>query len=75
MARVLNRADIVNQLKEGKEITGSPIPGYSMRGGRYDGWTVRWDTLVSLLQAGLIEQEQDKLSNYYHYQWKRSEGE
>lgn len=71
MARVLNRADVINQLKKGKEITGDPIWGYSMRGGIYDGCTVRSDTLVSLLQAGLIEKEHDKISHYYHYQWKR----
>jgi len=70
MARVLNRADVVNQLKEGQEVTGDPIWGYSMNGGIYDGWTVRSDTLVSLLQAGLIEREPDKISYYYHYRWK-----
>jgi len=75
MPRVLNRADVINQLKKGKEIHGAPIQGYSMRGGIYDGWTVRSDTLVSLLQAGLILEEPDKISYYNHYRWKRSEGE
>ncbi|MBA7651775.1 hypothetical protein ES703_59595 [subsurface metagenome] len=75
MRKVLNRADVIKQLKEGKEIHGDPIWGYSMSRGIFDGWTVRSDTLVSLLQAGLIEQEPDQISSYNHYRWKRSEGE
>jgi hypothetical protein len=73
MARVLNRADVIEHLKAGGEVTGTPIQGYSIKGGQYDGWTVRSDTLVSLLQAGLIEEEPDKISYYNHYRWKRSE--
>jgi len=75
MPRVLNRADVIEHLKAGGEVTGDPLWGYSMKGGQYDNWTVRSDTLVSLLQAGLIEQEPDKISYYYHYRWKRSEAE
>jgi hypothetical protein len=71
MARVMNRADVISQLKDGKEIHGS-FWGYSMSGGRYNGWTVRSDTLILLLKSGLIEQEHDKISHYYHYRWKRS---
>ena len=75
MARVLNRADVINQLKEGEEIHGDPLWGYTMWGGIYDGWTVRCDTLVSLLQAGLIDQTPDKISHFNHYRWVRSEAE
>ncbi len=70
MPRVLNRRTIINELKASAEITGSPIWGYSIRGRQYDGWTVRSDTLVSLLQKGLVTEEQSQTSNYRIYRWK-----
>ncbi|MBA7646229.1 hypothetical protein ES703_53991 [subsurface metagenome] len=70
MARVVKRQDVIDHLKVGGEVTGTPIGGYSMKGGQYNGWTVRSDTLISLLQAGLIDEEADKVSYYNHYRWK-----
>lgn len=70
MARVVKKQDVIDHLKAGGEVTGDPIWGYSMKGGQYDGRTVRGDTLMSLLQAGLIYKEADKISHYNHYRWK-----
>ena len=71
MARVVKKQDLIDCLKAGDEVTGDPIWGYSLKGGQYDDWTVRGDTLMSLLQAGLIYKEPDKISHYNHYRWKR----
>lgn len=70
MARVVGRQDVIDHLKAGGEVTGTPIGGYSMKGGRYHGWTVRSDTLISLLKTKLIGEEADKVSYYNHYRWK-----
>ncbi len=66
---------MIDYLKAGGEVTGAPIQGYSIKGGQYHGWTVRSDTLISLLQAGLIYKEADKIGYYNHYRWQRSKGE
>lgn len=71
MARVLDRKTIVDELKAGSEVRGDPIWGYHLSGRQYDGWTVRSDTLVSLLQKGLVTKEHAKRSHYYIYRWKR----
>jgi len=73
VSRVVQRQDVIDHLKAGGEVTGSPISGYSIRGGQYGGWTVRSDTLISLLQAGLIDKEEDKVSYYNHYRWKSNQ--
>jgi len=70
VARVVHRQDVIDHLKAGGEVTGDALGGYSMKGGQYAGWTVRSDTLISLLQAGLIDKEADKVSYYNHYRWK-----
>lgn len=70
VARVVNRQDVIDHLKAGGEVTSDCIDGYSIKGGQYDSWTVRSDTLISLLQAGLISKEADKISLYNHYRWK-----
>jgi len=70
VARVVQRQDVIDHLKAGGEVIGDPMGGYSMKGGQLDGWTVRSDTLISLLQAGLIDIEADKVSYYNHYRWK-----
>lgn len=70
MARVLDRQTLIDYLKRGAEIRGEPIWGYTLYYGTYDGWTVRSDTLVKLLQEGLLTEEQSKTSTNYIYRWK-----
>ena len=70
MARIAKRQAVIDHLKAGGEVTGGAIYGYSMKGGQYDGWTVISKTLISLLQAGLIDKEVDEVSLYNHYRWK-----
>jgi len=70
VARVVRRQDVIDHLKAGGEVTGDPLWGCSIKGGQYNGWTVRSDTLISLLQAGLIDIEADKVSFYNHYRWR-----
>jgi len=70
VARVVRRQDVIDHLKAGGEVTGDPMMGYSIKGGQLNGWTVRSDTLISLLRAGLIDKEADKVSYYNHYRWK-----
>lgn len=69
MARVLDRDSIILELKAGREIIGTPIQGYSMRGGKYDGWTVRADTVSKWLKQGLLSKTPDEVSYYFHYKW------
>ncbi|MBA7625166.1 hypothetical protein ES703_32591 [subsurface metagenome] len=71
MARVVKRQDVIDHLKAGGEVIGEVMRGYSIKGGLYAGWTVRSDTLISLLKAGLIDKEADKVSYYNHYRWRR----
>ncbi len=69
MARVLDKNTVISELKAGNEITGDRLWGYRIHGGRYDGWTVRADTVVNWLKQDLLSQEHDKISHYYHYRW------
>jgi len=73
MARVARRQDVIEHLKAGGEITGGPLGGFSMKSDQHGYWTVRSDTLIYLLQAGLIDKEADKVSYYNHYRWKRKQ--
>ena len=70
LARVLDKQTVIDSLKRGAEIRGAPIWGYTLYYGQYDGWTVRGDTLVSLLQKGFVSKEQSKISSYNIYRWK-----
>ncbi|GAJ19551.1 unnamed protein product, partial [marine sediment metagenome] len=55
MARVARRQDVIEHLKAGGEVTGGPLGGFSMKTDQHGDWTVRSDTLIHLLQAGLID--------------------
>lgn len=69
MPRVLELNAVILELKAGNEIVGDVLMGYTMRGGKYDGWTVRADTLMKWLKQGLVVREPDPISNYAHFHW------
>jgi len=60
---ILNKAEVIKKLKAGKQITGDLVRGYSLESG-----TVRQDTMVKLLQQGLIERDGS------HYAWATRKG-
>ena len=75
MARVLNRDIVIQELQAGQEIDGNPLFGYEIKGGQYQGWTVRRDTLAKLIEQGLLSQESTREYNFilWHYKWKGGE--
>jgi len=69
VSTVLDKNTVMLELKGGSEIVGDVLMGYTMRGGKYHGWTVRADTLMKWLKQGLVIREPDAISNYAHFRW------